>query len=100
MTDYSAAVSMDAFITMALPARDVSASQFIVAAFLAATKQLYEWFSPSLCLFVRPSITPFSLCSHHRIIMKVSGVITNDKSDVHPKGQSQGHQGHLAVSGL
>ena len=54
--------------------------------FLAATKQLYDWFSPSVC----PSVTPFSPCSHHRIIMKFSGVITNDKSDVHAKGQGQG----------
>ena len=53
--------------------------------FLAATKQLYEWFSPS----VRPSITPFWLCSHHRIITKFAGVITNDKSDFHAKSQSQ-----------
>ena len=30
----------------------------------------------------RPSVTPFWLCSHHHIIMKFSGVITNDKSDV------------------
>ena len=29
------------------------------------------------------------LCSHHRIIMKFSGVITNDKSDVHAEGQGQ-----------
>ena len=65
--------------------------------FLAATKQLYDWFSPSVCLSVclsvcpsvRPSVTPFSPCSHHRIIMKFSGVITNDKSDVHAKGQGQ-----------
>ena len=65
--------------------------------FLAATKQLYDWFSPSVCLsvrpsvrpFVRPSVTPFSPCSHHRIIMKFSGVISNDKSDVHAKGQGQ-----------
>ena len=40
---------------------------------------------PSVCL----SVTPFSLCSLHRIIMKFSGVITNDKSDVHAKGQGQ-----------
>ena len=33
LTDYSDAVSMDAFITMAMPARDVSARRFIVAAF-------------------------------------------------------------------
>ena len=29
------------------------------------------------------------LCSHHRIIMKFSGVITNDQSKVHAKGQGQ-----------
>ena len=38
---------------------------------------------------VRPSVTPFWLCSHHRIIMKFSGVITNDQSKVHTKGQGQ-----------
>ena len=57
--------------------------------FLAATKQLYEWFSPSVCLPVCASVTPFWLCSHHRIIMKLSGVITNGRSDVHAKGQGQ-----------
>ena len=57
--------------------------------FLAATKQLYDWFSPSVCPSVRPSVTPFSPCSNHRIIMKFSGVITNDKSGVHAKGQGQ-----------
>ena len=61
--------------------------------FLAATKQLYEWFSPSVrlsvCLSVCPSVTPFWLCSHHHIIMKFSGVVTNDQSDVHAKGQGQ-----------
>ena len=40
---------------------------------------------PSVCL----SVTPFWLCSHHRIIMKFSGVITGDRSDVHAKGQCQ-----------
>ena len=49
------------------------------------TKQLYEWSCPS----VRPSVTPFKLCSSHRIIMKFSGVITIDKSDGHAKGQCQ-----------
>ena len=39
---------------------------------------------PSVC----PSVTPFSPCSHHRIIMKFAEVITND-SDVHAKGQGQ-----------
>ena len=65
----------------------------VIYLFLAATKQLYEWFSLSVCLSIRPSVclsvTPFWLCSHHRIIMKFSGVITSDKSDVHAKGQGQ-----------
>ena len=53
--------------------------------FLAATKQLYKWYFPSVC----PSVTPFSLCYPNRIIMKFSGVITNDWSKVHAKGQGQ-----------
>ena len=36
-----------------------------------------------------PSDLPCWLCSHHRIIMKFSGVITSDRSDVHAKGQGQ-----------
>ena len=40
---------------------------------------------PSVCL----SVTPFWLCSGHRIIMKFSGVITIDKSNVHARGQGQ-----------
>ena len=60
---------------------------------LAATKQLYKWYfpsvRPSVRLSGRLSVTPFSPCSHHRIIMKFSGVITMVKSDVHPKGQGQ-----------
>ena len=43
----------------------------------------------SVCLSVRLSVTPFSPCSHHRIIMKFSGVIIMVKSDVHAKGQGQ-----------
>ena len=61
--------------------------------FLAATKQLYEWYFPSVCqsvcLSVCLSVTPFRLCSHHRIIMKFSGVITKDQGNVHAKGQGQ-----------
>ena len=53
--------------------------------FLTATKQLYEWISPSVCL----SVTPFSLCSHHYIITKLLGVIAIDRSDVHAKGHGQ-----------
>ena len=72
--------------------------------FLAATKQLYKWYFPSVPLSVRLSVmaaeirfsedvrlsvTPFWLCFHHGIIMKFSGVITNDQSKVHAKGQGQ-----------
>ena len=69
--------------------------------FLAATKQLYDWFSPSVCPYAG---TPFSPCSHHHI-MKFSGVITMDRSDVHAKGQGQRSRSqrstpNLAVSGL
>ena len=60
---------------------------------LAATKQLYEWFSlsvcPSICLSVCLSVTPFWLCYHHCIIMTFTGAITNDRSDVHTNGQGQ-----------
>ena len=44
---------------------------------------------PSVCLSVRLSVTPFWLCFHHRIIMKLSGIITNDRSDVREKRQVQ-----------
>ena len=47
------------------------------------------WTVQSVRPSVRLSVTPFWLCSHHRIIMEFSGVITNDKSDVHAKGQGQ-----------
>ena len=61
--------------------------------FLAATKQLYEWYflsvRLSVCLSVCLSVTPFWLCSHHRIIMKFSEVITKDQGKVHAKGQGQ-----------
>ena len=43
----------------------------------------------SVCPSVRLSVTPFWLCSHHRIIMKFSEVITNDQRKVHAKGQGQ-----------
>ena len=40
------------------------------------------YFYPSVC-------HTFWLYSHHRIIMKFSGVITNNQSEVHAKGQCQ-----------
>ena len=36
-----------------------------------------------------PSVTTFWLCSHHRIIMKFSRVITKDQGKVHANGQGQ-----------
>ena len=43
----------------------------------------------SVCLSVRLSVTPFWLCSHHRIIIKFSGFIAKDQGNVHAKGQGQ-----------
>ena len=62
---------------------------YIFVLFSAATKQLNEWYFLSVRPSVHPSVTPFSLCSHDRIIMKFSGVITNDQGKVHAKGQGQ-----------
>ena len=87
-----------------------SSIEEVTYCFLAATKQLFEWFSPfvclSVCLSVRPSLrhtflTMFPSLYHHEI----SGVITSDKSDVHAKGRgqrsrSQRSQPNLTVSGL
>ena len=78
--------------------------------FLAATKQFYEWFSPSVCLSVRLSVclsdvclsvclsdvTHFWLYSHHCIIMKFSGVITNDQGKIHANGQD--HRSKVKVT--
>ena len=74
-----------------------TATYFATDIFLAATKQLYEWYflsvclsvRPSVCPFVCPSVTTFWLFSHHHIIMKFSGVITRDQGKVHAKGQGQ-----------
>ena len=51
---------------------------------------------PSVCLSVCLSVTPFSLCFCHRIATKFSGVITNEKSDVHAK--DQGHRSKVKVT--
>ena len=64
--------------------------------FLAATKQLSLWMIfMSFCPSVRPSVKPLWLCSHHRIIMKLSGVITRDQGKVHAKGQGQRSKGKI-----
>ena len=69
----------------------------ILMYFFFSCDQAALWMVQSVRLSVRPSVrpsvclsvTPFWLCSHHCIIMKFSGVITSDKSDVHAKGQGQ-----------
>ena len=42
-----------------------------------------------VCTSVHPSVTPLSLCSHHRIIMNFLEFIANDRIDVHAEGQGQ-----------
>ena len=71
------------------PFRSRKGRNYVKSQFLAATKQLDKWYFPSVRLSVRLSVTPFWLCSHHRNIMKFSGVITNDQRKVHAKGQGQ-----------
>ena len=61
---------------------------FIFSCDQAALQMVFS-VCPSVRLSVRLSVTPFWLCSHHRIIMKFSGVITNDQRKVHAKGQGQ-----------
>ena len=78
--------------------------------FLAATKQLYKWFSPSVCLSVHPSVrlpvTPLWLCSHHRIIINCQELLPmtemTSMQKVKVGGQrsrSQRSTPNLAVSG-
>ena len=57
--------------------------------FIFCCDQAALWMVQSVCLSVRLSVTPFWLCSHHRIIMKFSGVNTSDRGDVHTEGQGQ-----------
>ena len=55
-------------------------------------------FSLKILLSVFLPVTPFSLCSHHDIIMKFSGVITNNRSDVCAK--VQGQRSKVKVTGV
>ena len=77
--------------------------------FLAATKQLYEWFSPSVRLSVRPSVRPSQLFDyvpiivsswHFQELLPMTKVMCMQKVKV--RGQrsiSQRSWPHLAVSG-
>ena len=79
-----------------------------ICLFLAATKQLYEWFSPSVCLSVRPSVclsvrpsvchtflTMFPSSYHHEIFRSYYQwqkwrPCKRSRSEV----KGQGHRGH------
>ena len=54
--------------------RGVSQNAGVLVVF--SCDQAALWRVQSVC----PSVIPFSLCSYHRIIMKFSGVITNNRS--------------------
>ena len=66
-----------------------SATNWACKELIFSCDQAALWMVFSVRLSVCPSVTPFWLCSHHRIIMKFSGVITTDQGKVHAKGQGQ-----------
>ena len=59
-------------VTGGFPHKRSETREFVGFWFLAASKQLYECFSPSVRLPVRPSVTPFWLfpSSHHHEIFR------------------------------
>ena len=64
---------------------------------IVSCDQAALWMVFSVRLSVCPSVTPFWLRSHHRIIMKFSWVITNDQSPCkssRSEVKGQGHRGH------
>ena len=78
--------------------------------FLAATKQLYEWYFLSVCLSVRPSVCPSHLFDYVPIIVSSwnfqelsppTRVTSMQKIKVRgQRSRSQRSQPNLAVSGL
>ena len=66
-----------------------NADVFKILAFLAATKQLYEWFTLSIFLSVCPSVHLSHLFHYVPIIAPSWNLITDDGSDIHAKGQGQ-----------
>ena len=72
------------------PCLGTNSSEIFIEIF--SCDQAALWIVQSVC----PFVTPFSLCSYHRIIIKFSGVITNDRSEVHAKGQ--GHRSKVKVT--
>ena len=78
--------------------------------FLAATKQLYEWFSPSVCPSVRPSVRPSHLFDYVPInvsswnfqeLLPKTKVTSMQKMEVRgQRSRSQRSRPNLTVSGL
>ena len=64
----------------------ISVIEFIYNVF--SCDQASLWIVQSVCWLVGLSHI-LSLCFHHRSIMKISGVNTIDRSDVHANGQGQ-----------
>ena len=85
------------FLQLILTKKNFHLIKYLLATFIFSCDQAALWMVQSVCLSVclsvrpsvRLSVTPFWLCSHYPIIMKFSGVITSDKSDVRAKGQGQ-----------
>ena len=73
------------------PNMDYCLRQFCLMATSHYLKQCYlfsfDQAAPWMVQSVRLSVTPISLCSHHRIIIKFSEVITIDRGDVNAKAQ-------------
>ena len=62
---------------------------FLRVVYILSCDQAALWMVFSVRLSVCPSVTPFWVCSHHRIIMKFSEVITKDQGKVHAKVKGQ-----------
>ena len=78
----------DQILVWLTPVCSMLASTLIFFCHLFDTFQLL-FSCDQAALWMAQSPVCLPVCSHHRIIMKFSGVITNDRSDVHAKGQSQ-----------
>ena len=83
----------DNFITIFSTKISWEKGHIVWKTFYFSCNQAALWMVPSLRPLVCPSVclsvTPFSLCYHHHIIMKFSGVIINERIDVHASDQGQ-----------
>ena len=71
--------------------KGISLSWFVpnFTEFLALTKQLYDWFSPSVCLFFSLPVCPAHLLTMFLSTYHHFFVITIDRSDIHAKDKCQ-----------